>query len=296
MQQDIQRRFVFRGSAVAFGGRLYRPEGIVLATHGSSALSVVGGRSTARVEKVEFKQFVSIESGSADVEGSFVDLDKARQLSELRPGDESREDGLATHTVVRVAVNGISIGEKKRVTIRHISARMRAESAPRKHEPAFTFPKEQFEARGGQPSDLHVDGLVIDDKRVDVFFDPDRFNSDLTTLDRLKSRSRSKTFREAHEPLLGALGDLRRIGRGQVVLVKVFRRFAFPDGQPETVKVDGNSLIVHDFGTIFFGEMLVTDQSRRLTMVRMRLGSPEGGDADFAEVETNGSWIPPIPP
>ena len=172
---------------------------------------------------------------------------------------------------------------------------MRASSAPGKHEPAFSFPKEQSETRG-QASDLHVDDLVIDGKPVTVNFDPDRFNADLTTLDRIKSRARSKTFREAHEPLLGALGDTKRIGRGQVVLLKVFRRFEFPEGQPERVKVDGNSLIVDDFGTLYFGEMLVTDVSRRLTLLRMRIGSPEGGDLDFAEVETNGSWFPPIPP
>lgn len=291
MQQDIQRRFVFRGNAVVFGGRIYRPEGIVLATHGSSALPAVGGQSTARVDRAQFKDLVSIEGGFADVEGLFDDQEKALEMS-LR---KVREDSLATHTVARVSVDGIVVGAKKRVTIGHISARMHAASAPGRHQPSFTFPKEFGNTRG-EPSDLVIRDMVVDGKPVDVIFDPERFNADLGSFDKLKTRARSKTFRAEHAALVASMGDATRIGRGQVVLLKVLRRFVWPEGRPDTVKEDGNSLIVDDFGTIYFGEMLVTDQSRRLDMVRMRLGSPEGGDLNFAEVETNGSWFPPIPP
>ena len=60
-------------------------------------------------------------------------------------------------------------------------------------------------------------------------------------------------------------------------------------------RISGHSVHVKDFGTVFFGEMLITGHTRRLTMVRMQLGSPESGSIAFGEVETNGSWYPPIP-
>ena len=41
---------------------------------------------------------------------------------------------------------------------------------------------------------------------------------------------------------------------------------------------------------MFFGELLVTDLSRRLTLLRLELGSPVGGAVAAAEVESNGTW------
>jgi hypothetical protein len=54
--------------------------------------------------------------------------------------------------------------------------------------------------------------------------------------------------------------------------------------------IDNNVVTVPNFGKIFFGELLITDHSRRLTMVRMELGSPSGGEVAVAEVDSNGTW------
>jgi hypothetical protein len=50
---------------------------------------------------------------------------------------------------------------------------------------------------------------------------------------------------------------------------------------------------VEDFGKIYFGEMFIRGDSRRLTMVRCQLGSPDGGEVAAAEGETNGGGWPP---
>jgi hypothetical protein len=50
---------------------------------------------------------------------------------------------------------------------------------------------------------------------------------------------------------------------------------------------------VPDFGKIYFGEMFITGESRRLTMVRFQLGSPQGGEISAAEGESNGDTYPP---
>ena len=49
--------------------------------------------------------------------------------------------------------------------------------------------------------------------------------------------------------------------------------------------IEQHVVTVPDFGKIFFGELLITDQSRRLTMLRLELGSPIGG---FARVRRGG--------
>ena len=55
-------------------------------------------------------------------------------------------------------------------------------------------------------------------------------------------------------------------------------------------QIDHHSVVVKDFGKIFFGEILITSSSRRLTMMRLELGSDDGGTASGPDVDINGSW------
>jgi hypothetical protein len=65
------------------------------------------------------------------------------------------------------------------------------------------------------------------------------------------------------------------------------------EGRPYPgAKIDGHSVIVPDFGTVYFGELFVASSERRLTMVRFELGSPVGGYADVGDVSSNGSLFP----
>ena len=66
------------------------------------------------------------------------------------------------------------------------------------------------------------------------------------------------------------------------------------DGPPHpTATIHDHVVHVPDFGKIYFGEMFIKGDSRRLTMVRFQLGSPDGGEVAAAEGETNPSTWPP---
>ncbi len=60
----------------------------------------------------------------------------------------------------------------------------------------------------------------------------------------------------------------------------------------ETLKV-GNSVVIKGFGSIYFGEILIEEGFRRLTLLRFQLGSQVGGSGSAAEIQTNGSTWPP---
>jgi hypothetical protein len=47
---------------------------------------------------------------------------------------------------------------------------------------------------------------------------------------------------------------------------------------------------IPNFGRVHFGELILRAGSRRLTMIRLELGSPTAGDGGVGEVDTNGSW------
>ena len=68
------------------------------------------------------------------------------------------------------------------------------------------------------------------------------------------------------------------------------RRSNGPASRIPGATIEQHVVTVPDFGKIFFGELLITDLSRRLTMLRLELGSPIGGAVACAEVENNGSW------
>jgi len=59
------------------------------------------------------------------------------------------------------------------------------------------------------------------------------------------------------------------------------------------VEIPGHVLAVDGFGVIYFGEILLNDRERRVTMVRIRLGCKHAGQAVFVENAPNGTWVPP---
>jgi hypothetical protein len=62
--------------------------------------------------------------------------------------------------------------------------------------------------------------------------------------------------------------------------------------QPATLKTYGNVMIVPQFGKIFFGEMVLENSTRSVTMLRLALGSPVDGDVEIGGGTTNGTGYP----
>src|SRR5262249_44208373 len=56
--------------------------------------------------------------------------------------------------------------------------------------------------------------------------------------------------------------------------------------------IDRNLVVIPGLGRLYFGELIITCDSRRLTMLRMELGSDAGGSASAADVQDNGMWSP----
>jgi hypothetical protein len=65
-----------------------------------------------------------------------------------------------------------------------------------------------------------------------------------------------------------------------------------PPGLKDVVKVDGHILEVRDFGKIALAEILATPGSVTLTMLKFKLGSPDGGGGSGGQGGTNGQPSP----
>jgi hypothetical protein len=65
-----------------------------------------------------------------------------------------------------------------------------------------------------------------------------------------------------------------------------------PSALEGLVKVDGHILVVRDFGKIALAEIFATPGSVTLTMLRFKLGSPDGGTGSGGQSGTNGQPSP----
>ena len=130
---ELRRRFAFRGNAAAFGGRIVRPEDVVLEMPGASSLGIVGGRSVSNISgtPASFKDFVTFKSASTFAEGLFDDLKGLIALS----NHEIQEDSLKSTTRVKAEIRTLTVGQKRRLTAARLAAEMLSQSPTGSGEP-----------------------------------------------------------------------------------------------------------------------------------------------------------------
>jgi hypothetical protein len=271
---SISRRYLFHASASAFSGRIARPRAVVLVSDASSAVGVSGGRAESYVKGRHFRPFVSLKSASTVVEGRFEDVKAVKALTLVEKDRQQDEENLRSISTAKTTVEGLVIGAKKRVQIAQLAAALRGENQSNSDEPSVIV----VAGTGAR-------GVVIDGRPLNVQIDFESFQKMPTY----------RSFVDAGTPgrLDSPSGDSH--GGDLPILVSIVKSLSWPKGAPPTARIVGRHAVdVDDFGRLYFGEMLLLRHSRRLTLLRVRLGSPEGGAADFGGVETNGTWFPPI--
>jgi hypothetical protein len=283
----VTPRFVFRGNAVVFGGRIYRPDDLILETRGSSSLPVVGGRSRSQFKALDLSPYLTIKKGESEAEGVFTASPMARL-----PPHRLDETAVPSRTIVTASAEGIEVGRDRRVAIGRLSARLQSThqgGIPSGSQPTFLLER------------TFIEGMTIDGSMLRVHLNIPGHNAD-GTFDRVAKR-REQLRRNPGTDDRTTPDQLHQLdvdpneagGSASAIPVTILDRFEWVGEPSPHARISGHTVHVKDFGTIFFGEMLITGNTRRLTMVRMQLGSPESGSVAFGEVETNGSWYPPIP-
>jgi hypothetical protein len=80
-------------------------------------------------------------------------------------------------------------------------------------------------------------------------------------------------------------------GKGWVVS-SIIRSIEALDPLPSGADIDEHVITWPDFGKVILGEMLISDFNRRLTMVRLELGSPVEGSVAAADIQSGGQGLP----
>lgn len=282
LTMDLRRRFVFRGNAVAFGGRIVRPDDVVFEMPGASSLPVTGGRSVATIPATDFQGRLSFASASTFAEGLFDDRAGAIAVTHRK----AREDSLANSTRVRAEVRKLTVGTEKRLMVDRLVAELRSKSPSGSGEPPIAT------------GEILVQGAAIDGYGLKVEIDRSLFRRYDTHAKLLIAADQPDFARKFGDHLFMRTevdgfpppGRGRLVPRRDWIYATVVRKITWEDRPNPNAKIDHHTVTVKDFGRIFFGELLITAVSRRLTLIRFEFGSHEGGLAAGPDVDINGSW------
>ena len=275
------QRFKFHGHAAALSGRIVRVgEGTkakfiknAFIDLPAAALPATGGRSSARLSRKNLtdpvvRTFVRFENASVSSEGVY---EEAKGHFEVTQGKRA-SNTLTPVTKVSADVRGLDIGLKGnvRMTIKRVRGGFTSKKNMAAGESGIQLTRETgfdgnnvtFVDEKGKPYILTV-GIA-----KELFDTHDTFSAITAAPNAALARTDDGA---AHGTVVK---PLRWKGRE-------FPGSAIDPERPNTVSIPG-------FGQVSFGEITMTPQSRRLTMVRLDLGSPIGGDCACADVMDNG--------
>jgi hypothetical protein len=139
--------------------------------------------------------------------------------------------------------------------------------------------------------EVAIDGLAIDGYRLRVVFEPGPFNEH-DTYAKVARMVTKASFAKKYgaQFFAGRAGAIKK--RPQMHATLVARLEWEGEKDPRADIVANNVVVVEDFGKIFFGEILISEGSRRLTLMRLELGSNGGGMAGGPDVDINGGYSP----
>lgn len=280
---DLTRRFVFRGNASALSGQIYRPKTIIVDTDGASSLGVSGGRSRAEIKGRAFGDVVRFGSAMTLAQGLFDDEKAAKAVTDHK----GRQDDLSSTTTVTAETRELAVGSTPRFMAKRIRGTLISRKPDHSGEPSIAPAK-----------DATIQGVDIGGRTLEVRLNTSLFQKYDTRSKLLAAVADPKFIRTYGAQLaLGATveGQPCRSGlvsRDGVIYTTIVEKIEWKGKPYPGATIDGHTVKVPEFGTIFFGELLIASSERRLTMVRFELGSPVGGYVDAGDMSSNGSFFP----
>jgi hypothetical protein len=254
----IHRTYVYNGNAHVLSGKFHRPIEHLIEVQGASSLPTTGGHGNSRVDKFRVEEFARFTTGYSHVSGS-----------------RNEADGSHT-TLVTAAIEDLNILDI--VTADRVVARLASHHPSNEDEPRITLLGSRFE-------NLRIAGCAVE---VELNFE--LFRRLETFKDVRKEYETSAEFRTMTEnPFHTGQPQKSPEANGAVIcsLVKDMK-IACPG-----IRRHGHAFAVPQFGKIFVAELVAEHSKRTLTMLRLELGSPVGGNVTAAQVQGNGRPIPP---
>lgn len=258
---SITPTFLYHASGSAFGGVMRRPFNEVIPSVAATSLAQTGGFGTATHDDFNYRDIFSFKRASTQVSGS--------------KGPDGSYNTLVTTTIEGLNINNV-------VTCARLVARLTTV-----HSPGDT--ETRVIPSGSEFVDLRIAGHPVHaDLDLPTFCEID-------TMKKFRERyAKDKEFRKTMGDRFGWAGlnrpnaDTLPEPKG-IVSCSLVKKLGCDC--PE-LKINGNSIKVPDFGTVYLAEYYAKDHARTLNMMRFALGSPVEGDTTAGGIQGNGQTFP----
>jgi hypothetical protein len=266
-------RVITDGRAVALGGYIHRVKDKIIRHNLQvpSASASFGGLSDLKPGPFAFRS----DDGEPVVSCG---------AAEVKTWHE-REDGNGRGAVQIVhsksSIADLSVGG--RLHLARASAYLKSVYQHGDQQPAIT------------PVDAAIEGLAIDGVRFKVTIATDTVTNLARCHDFHHAATHDKQFKAAQDRRLMSLWSAPegRTPKGCFVY-SVVERIEWDGKLPDGAEVSADSHVIvwPDFGKVVLGEMLISHFSRRLTMMRLELGSPLQASMEITDVQSGSQDLP----
>jgi hypothetical protein len=270
------RVFLYHGNAVGLGGSLMRPFAKVMESQASATLPIVGGYASARTQDYRIPELLSFKEARTSV-----------------AGNESED---AYNTSVSSTVEGLKVLDV--ISCDAITGRLSLRHVKDDEEPEIITTGSTFQNLriGGYPVEVEINPYLDEFSKYSTL--KDQFGQNDGFKQSLLGEFASAPQRAQHPKMARIRERLALPGQGPVVdfpeskgMVRCSIVTSVQCEAPGVVSC-GHVLYVPDFGYLVLGEMFLSPHGRRLTMLRLHLGSPVQGDLAIAGGEGNGTTYP----
>jgi hypothetical protein len=261
-------RYIFSGHAIGAAAQFDRLDAVqnldhTIPTLGASVLPVTGGLSQSHVSNYCFT----------------VDQPRKRSLLSVRRIDTTvsgKKVGDVFATETQVEVEAISVVEKLHIDF--VKLHFLSTRDPTQADAVVT-------TSGNQ-----IQGIRLGKVEAKITFDEDPLlasgsREQLADFYRKQSDSyrRDNCWRFGTDP--GAVEIKEQNGHYKWSLVRQIELL----GTDPDITVHGNMICWRGFGKIYLGEVIVKHNDRRVTMVRLQMGSDAGGPGTVGDGQSNGA-------
>ena len=256
------KRYLHQANAIAAWGHITRPLCEPIPTQAALALPVAGGYGSARVDGFRFREIFSFGAAYTEVAGS-------------EHGPDGPFDTLALSVVEKLDISGV-------VTCDRLVARLSSRRDLGKAEPEITSVGTRFER-------LRVGNLFFEELDLGA-----GAACECDTWEKLRNGFQDAKQKDllAKSLMTAPNGDRVAPPDGKQMPYKVGVSLAPTCGRAASIKEVPWSISVPQFGTVYLGEMFISQYSRQLVMLRVEMGCPLSGGGGTGGSSSGGDTFP----
>jgi hypothetical protein len=276
------RMFLYHAHGLALGGTITQPFKAEIESHAATSLPIIGGFASAKTENYRLRDLISYRSAQTYVSGIQTDE--------------------GTHTVACSTIEGLNILDV--ITADAIVGRLSSKHGPSGQPEIITLGSSFVNLKiAGHPVQVDLDN--------DLFTAHPTYDKLVSHLDPQGKPAKAAAKAKSPAKVRYTWGQPdnqppQQLGKGMLIppeadshhangilhtsLVKQVRPLGSNNSSEELPYA--YAIRIPHVGQIYLGELFVSGDSKRLTMLRVELGCPVVGMFAAAAPTTNGSWYP----